>query len=110
MSGRAVPQVRKALGMRVRALRKQRALSQERLGDAAELSGKFIGEVERGEKSISVDSLHNVAAALECTMADLVGVQGTPDVDVERLLALARSLKRKDAVKAYQVLRALVAA
>jgi hypothetical protein len=43
-------------------------------------------------------------------MADLVGVQGTPDVDVERLLALARSLKRKDAVKAYQVLRALVAA
>jgi acyl-coenzyme A synthetase/AMP-(fatty) acid ligase len=40
--------VRKFLGQRLRALRKQRRLSQERLGDRAGLSGKFIGEVERG--------------------------------------------------------------
>jgi len=48
MSERAVPHVRKFLGQRLRALRRQRGLNQERLGDGAALSGKFIGEVERG--------------------------------------------------------------
>ena len=57
MSDRAVPHVRKFLGQRIRELRKQRGLSQERLGDDSSLSGKFIGEVEREEKSISIDSL-----------------------------------------------------
>jgi transcriptional regulator with XRE-family HTH domain len=92
-------------------MRKQRELSQERLGEAAGLSGKFIGEVERGEKSISVDSLHAVASALDSTMADLLGAleQGST-AEQERLLALARSLKQRDAGRAYQVLRALVAA
>ena len=61
---RAVRHVRKFLGQRLRALRKERGLSQERLGTRASLSGKFIGEVERGEKSISVDSLYHVAVAL----------------------------------------------
>jgi ribosome-binding protein aMBF1 (putative translation factor) len=49
-SARAVPHVRQFLGQRVRELRKQRGLSQEDLGQASELSGKFIGEGERGEK------------------------------------------------------------
>jgi hypothetical protein len=30
-----------------------------------DLSGKFIGEVERGEKSISLDSLTRISEALE---------------------------------------------
>ena len=65
MSERAVQHVRKFLGQRVRTLRKQRGLSQGRLADRAGLSGKFIGEVERGEKSISIDSLYRVSVALE---------------------------------------------
>ena len=51
MSERAVPHVRKFLGQRLLELRKQRGLSQEQLGERSSLSGKFIGEVERGEKS-----------------------------------------------------------
>lgn len=49
---RRVNHVRKALGMRIRSLRKERGWSQEALGERSALSGKFIGEVERGEKSI----------------------------------------------------------
>ena len=65
MGERAVPHVRKFLGQRLRELRKQHGFSQERLGERSSLSGKFIGEVERGEKSISVDSLYHVSVALE---------------------------------------------
>src|SRR5919108_5835200 len=72
---RAVPHVRKFLGQRLRELRKQRGLSQERLGERSSLSGKFIGEVERGEKSISIDSLYRVSVALEVPLRQLTDVR-----------------------------------
>ena len=75
MAERAVRHVRKFLGTRLRALRKQRGLSQERLGERSGLSGKFIGEVERAEKSISIDSLYRVSVALEIPLRELTDVR-----------------------------------
>src|SRR2546429_5945728 len=78
MTERAVKHVRKFLGQRLRALRKQRLLSQERLGERSRLSGKFIREVERGEKSISLDSLYHVSTALQVPLRDLTDVRDNP--------------------------------
>lgn len=114
MGERAVPHVRKFLGQRLRALRKQRGLSQERLGERCGLSGKFIGEVERGEKSISLDSLYRVAVALEVALRHLTDVRTTrralvPSEDAERIFALVGSHRRPaDLRKAYEVLRAML--
>ena len=111
MAERAVRHVRKFLGTRLRALRKQRALSQERLGERSGLSGKFIGEVERGEKSISIDSLYRVSVALEIPLRDLTDVrernQATNE-DAERIFALISGRRRaEDLRRAYEVLRAM---
>ncbi len=96
MSERAEPKVRARLGARLRAMRKERRLSQERLGERARLSGKFIGEVERGEKSISVDSLHRVAWALGSGVRDVVDFDDEgPDPQIERLLAMVRKRPAK---------------
>src|SRR3989442_1411717 len=86
MGERAVKHVRKFLGQRLRALRKQRGLSQERLGDRAGLSGKFIGEVERGEKSISIDSLYHVSVALEIPLRELTDVRADKPSAVRRVV------------------------
>ena len=113
MSERAVKHVRKFLGQRLRALRKQRLLSQERLGHRSRLSGKFIGEVERGEKSISIDSLYRVSVALGVPMRDLADVQAgkdkaVPNEEAEKLFALVSGRRRtEDVRKAYDVLRAM---
>lgn len=112
MTERAVKHVRKFLGQRLRALRKQRLLSQERLGERSNLSGKFIGEVERGEKSISMDSLYRVAVALEVPMRDLTDVgdkaSAVPSEDAEKIFALVSGRRRpEDVRKAYNVLRAM---
>ena len=115
MGERAVKHVRKFLGQRLRALRKQRALSQERLGDRSGLSGKFIGEVERGEKSISIDSLYRVSVALEIPLRELTDVRANkrsavPSEDAEKIFALVSSRRRpEDIRKAYRVLRAAFA-
>jgi transcriptional regulator with XRE-family HTH domain len=113
MGERAVKHVRKFLGQRLRALRKQRALSQERLGDRSGLSGKFIGEVERGEKSISIDSLYRVSVALEIPLRDLTDVRAAkeatvPSEDAEKIFALVSGRRRpEDIRKAFNVLRAM---
>ena len=113
MTERAVKHVRKFLGQRLRALRKQRLLSQERLGERASLSGKFIGEVERGEKSISIDSLYRVAVALDVPLATLTDVRldggrSVNDREAEKIFALVTARRRPEEIrKAYDVLRAL---
>src|SRR5262245_1884825 len=55
MSQRAMPSVRAELGAAILSARQAKGLSQVKLGELAGLSAKFIGEVERGQKSISVD-------------------------------------------------------
>src|SRR5882672_5544616 len=108
MSERAV-HVRKFLAQRVRALRTQRGLSQGRLGDRAGLSGKFIGEVERGEKSISIDSLYRVSVALEIPLRELTDVRAAvPSEEAEKIFALVSGRRRhEDIRKAYRVLQAI---
>jgi len=114
MSERAVPHVRKFLGQRLRELRKERGLAQERLGERSGLSGKFIGEVERGEKSISIDSLYRVAAALAVPLGHLTDVRHgrkafVPSRDAERVVALVvGKRRRRDVRRAYQVLRKIL--
>ncbi len=113
MTSRAARQVRSFLGERLRALRKQRGLSQERLGHRSDLSGKFIGEVERGEKSISIDSLYRVAVALDVPLATLTdvrldGARSVNDREAEKIFALVTARRRPEEIrKAYDVLRAL---
>ena len=114
MRKRAERHIRKFIGQRLRALRKERALTQDKLGELAGLSGKFIGEVERGQKSISIDSLYAVAVALQTPLPSLVDVRvgdhaaAPPSEDVERIYALMAGPHRQEEVRrAYNVLRAM---
>ena len=63
---------RKSLGQAIRNYRKKAKLTQEQLGERADLNPKYIGEVERAEKTISVDALSRVAKALKVRVRDLV--------------------------------------
>ncbi len=104
--------VRKFLGQRLRALRRERSWSQEKLGRRSGLSGKFIGEVERGEKSISIDSLYRVSRALAVPLRELTDVNPRrgPEsgADVEKVFALLTHHRKPDDIrKAYEVLRAI---
>jgi transcriptional regulator with XRE-family HTH domain len=111
---RAERQVRKFLGQRLRALRAQKDLTQQQLGERAGLSGKFIGEVERAEKSISVDNLYALAVALEIPLGHLADVpaprqRGPTSEDAHKIFALLSGpLRPEDARRAYEVLRALL--
>ncbi len=59
-------------GRRLRELRGRCGWSQAHLAARAGLCGKFLGEVERGEKSISLDGLAHLARALRMPLGALV--------------------------------------
>jgi transcriptional regulator with XRE-family HTH domain len=62
---------RRILGQTLRDLRKGAGLSQEKLAEKADLSGKYIGELERGVVNVSVDVLVRLAKALGVNVQDL---------------------------------------
>jgi transcriptional regulator with XRE-family HTH domain len=64
---------RRIVGQNIRAHRKRARLSQEALAEKAELSYKYLGEVERGCVNISLDSLMRIAAALKVRIRDFLG-------------------------------------
>ena len=46
-------------------------MTQEQLAEAAELSAYFVGSIERGQATVSVRSLDQVARALSVSLKDL---------------------------------------
>ena len=55
-------------GNRVRNLRNQKGMSQERLAELAGLHSTYIGQIERGEKNPTVDTVSKIAKGLGIPM------------------------------------------
>jgi len=64
--------IRQRLAQRVRFLRKEKKWTQEDLGEKSGLTYKFLGQMERGEVSPSLDSLDKVAKAFDLTVGELL--------------------------------------
>jgi transcriptional regulator with XRE-family HTH domain len=56
---------RKLFGKRLRELREERRLSQEKLADLAGLHRNYIGNIERGENGIGIDNIMVLARTLK---------------------------------------------
>lgn len=62
-----------ALGERTRALRARRGLTRRSLALAAEVSERHVANVEMGVGNASIQFLRQIAQALNCSLAELVG-------------------------------------
>jgi transcriptional regulator with XRE-family HTH domain len=62
----------KKFGKRVRQLRDEQGLSQERLGELAKVHRTYVGMIERGEKNITLTNIERFAKALKVKISDLV--------------------------------------
>ena len=60
------------MGEAIRSHRKNANMSQEKLAEKADLHHNYVGELERGEKAASIDTLLKVSKALGVRVRDLV--------------------------------------
>ena len=63
--------IRKRLGNRIAALRREAGLTQAKLAEKADYSVEFISFVERGINTPSVEGCARIAAALKLPLKDL---------------------------------------
>ena len=61
--------IKQKVGARIRELRNDRGLSQEKLALAAGLDRTYIASVENGKRNISIVNLEKIIAALNSTFS-----------------------------------------
>lgn len=97
------------IGSRIKALRTSRRLSQETIAEAAEVSRKYLGEVERGEANISIELIGRIAHAIGVPLSAVMETEHErPHQELlDEIMRMVPNLSHKDAQIAYRMLKAL---
>ena len=57
---------------RVREVRKSKGISQERLAEMAGIDRSYMGNIERGEKNVTLKKVYEICDALDIEIQDLI--------------------------------------
>ena len=94
------------VGQRIRTYRQKANMTQEELAERADLHHTYIGQVERGEKNLTLTSLEKILDALNLTFADFF--EGFERKNRESVPSLCYELicrrEEKDQQRIYHIL------
>ncbi len=93
------------VGNRIKYFRRLKSISQEELALRANLNPAYFGQVERGVKCPTIDTLYKIANALEVSPAKLLQASDRPTPPSEYNSRVAAFLARVPEEKRDQVLR-----
>ena len=99
-----------ATAEKIRYYRRQKGMSQEELALKANLNPAFFGQVERGLKCPTVDTLYKIAKALETPLPELVRFDSAdiPEENIGRLKDIAVRIPADKAEQAFKLIDSLV--
>ena len=63
--------IAKIIGQRIRSYRTKKGLSQEKLAELAGCHPTYIGQLERGEKNATLESVEKIASAMDISLSEL---------------------------------------
>ena len=72
-------EISKHIGQRIRNYRTRKNLSQEKLAELAGCHPTYIGQLERGEKNATLESIEKIALALNIPLSQLFEKLGDGD-------------------------------
>ena len=61
-----------AFGLKLRQQRKKAGITQNELAEKAGVTRVYVGLIERGETSITLEKVYRLAEALKCDVSDLL--------------------------------------
>lgn len=63
--------IAKTLGQRIRNYRVEKGLSQEKLAELSGCHHTYVGQIERGEKNATIESIEKISSALNVSLSTL---------------------------------------
>ena len=98
------------LGKRIRYLRRIKELSQENLAEKANISSKYLGEIERGQANLTIDVTEQIATALKIGMAELFDYQHEADSKniKTNINTLVREATNEELKLIYRILKSVM--
>ena len=61
-----------AFGKRVRDVRKKKGISQEKLAELSNIDRSYMGNIERGEKNITLKKVYEICDALDIEIKEML--------------------------------------
>ena len=96
-----------AIGDRIRKYRELSRMTQEQLSESCSLSTGYIGHLERGTRSPSLETLVKISQILRVSLDDLVF--GKTEINNNMIKILALTLEEKDPEKVKVFLQTVCA-
>ena len=62
--------IKSKIGQRLRELRKQKGLSQEKFSFECELDRTYIASIEQGKRNVSIANIEKIATALDMSVSE----------------------------------------
>ena len=99
--------IAKIIGQRIRNYRTQKGLSQEKLAELAGCHPTYIGQLERGEKNATLESVEKIASAMDISLSELfdkLGKSGSNNIAAKcyDLIASKNEAEQKQLYKMLQ--------
>lgn len=96
-----------AVAARIKYLRLIKSMSQEDLALRAEINPAYFGQVERGLKCPTIDTLYKIATALDVSLSELLRTDALPMSAIGQDRRLQELMSRIPENKREQVLKIL---
>lgn len=96
------------LGRRIKFLRGQKKLSQNKLAEYARLNGKYLGEVERGKANISILNLAKVAEVLDVPLLSVMDCEHEQAQIKKQLYQLIEKAEERDLIVISRIIEAVL--
>lgn len=98
-----------ALGTRIKNKRLEKNLTQEQLAEKVDLSAVYIGQIERGERKMTIQTLVKLANVLETSTEELLSdsTEGNLNAKLNELLEVAKKLDISDLDKVINMIKAM---
>ena len=102
--------IAKIIGQRIRNYRTQKGLSQEKLAELAACHPTYIGQLERGEKNATLESVEKIASAMDISLSELfdkLGKSGSNNI-AAKCYDLVASKNEAEQKQLYKMLQEMV--
>lgn len=99
--------IAKIIGQHIRNYRTQKGLSQEKLAELAGCHPTYIGQLERGEKNATLESVEKIASAMDISLSELfdkLGKSGSNNI-AAKCYDLVASKNEAEQKQLYKILQ-----